>query len=58
MWLRLSHLSIVGLFQCVCTHPIDIMDIHLLHYAHRNERMGTHDVVCDTFVAIIQVDGF
>jgi len=30
MWMRfkLSHPSIVGLFQCVCTHPIDIMGIH------------------------------
>jgi hypothetical protein len=34
------------------------MDIHLLHCAHGNEHMGTHDAVCDTFVAIAQDVGF
>ncbi len=28
------------------------MGIHFLCYAHGNERMGTHDVVCNTFAAI------
>jgi hypothetical protein len=26
------------------------MVIHLLHYAHGNEHMGTHDVIRDTWV--------
>ncbi len=42
----------------MCTHPIDLMGIHLLHYVHGNERIGTHDVICNTFVAIAQDVGF
>jgi hypothetical protein len=34
------------------------MGIHLLHCAHDNEAMGTHDVVHDTFVAIMWDVGF
>jgi len=56
--LELPHPSIVGILQCVCTHPIDSMGIHLLHCVHGNECMGTHDVVHDTFVAIMQDVGF
>jgi hypothetical protein len=44
--------SIVGIFWCVCIHPIDLMGIHLLHCVHANEHIKTHDVICDTFVAI------
>jgi hypothetical protein len=50
--LGLPHSSIASIFQCVCTHPIDLMDIHLLHCAHGNEHIGTHDVICNTFVTI------
>jgi hypothetical protein len=34
------------------------MGIHLLHCVHDNEAMGTHDVVHDTFVAIMWDVGF
>jgi hypothetical protein len=44
--------------SCVCTHPIDLTDIHLLCYVHANECIGTHDVVHDTSVAIAQDVGF
>jgi len=27
--------------------PIEPMGIHLLHYAHNNEHIGTHDEICD-----------
>jgi hypothetical protein len=37
---------------CVCTHPIDTMGIHFLHYVHGNKRIGTHDTIHNTFVAI------
>jgi hypothetical protein len=30
------------------------MGIHLLHCVHGNECIRTHDVVCDTFIAIVQ----
>jgi hypothetical protein len=53
IWLRLPHPSIVGIFQCVCTHPIDLMGIHLLRRAHGNERTWTHDALCDTFATIV-----
>ncbi len=32
--LRLPHPSIVGIPQCMCTHPIDPKSIHLLRCAH------------------------
>jgi hypothetical protein len=34
------------------------MGVHLLHYVHGNEQMGTHDIVRDTFVAIVRDAGF
>ncbi len=55
---KLSHLSITCLPWCVCTNPIEPMGIHLLGYAHGIERMGTHDVVHNTFVAIVWDVGF
>jgi len=39
--------------QCVCTHPFNPMGIHFLHCNHHNECIRTHDVICDTFVAIV-----
>ncbi len=48
MWLGLHHLSLVGIPQCVCTHPIDRMNIHLLCCAHGNERTKTHDAIHNT----------
>jgi hypothetical protein len=52
--LGLSHPSIAGIFQCVCTHPIDPMGIHLLHCAHSKEHTKTHDAIRNTFVAIMR----
>jgi hypothetical protein len=54
MWFGLPHPSIVGLPWCVCTHSINLMGIHLLHYAHGNEHMGTHDAIHNTFVIIMR----
>jgi hypothetical protein len=45
IWLGLPHLSIASIIWCVCTHPINPMGIHLLHYAHNNKRIRTYDVV-------------
>jgi hypothetical protein len=51
-WFGLPHPSIVGIFQCMCTHPINATNVHLLHCTHDNERMGTHDAVCNIFATI------
>jgi hypothetical protein len=56
--LGLPHPSIIGIPRCVCTHPIDPMGIHLLRCAHGNECIGTHDAICNTFVAIARDVGF
>jgi len=45
-WFGLPHPSITCIFQCVCTHPIDVTSVHLVHY--------THDAICDIFVTIAQ----
>jgi hypothetical protein len=58
MQLGLPHLSIANILWCMCTHPIDHMGIHLLHCVHGNEHIRTHDVIHDTFVAIVQTAGF
>jgi hypothetical protein len=42
----------------VCTCLIDPMGIHLLHCAHGNKRMKTHDAICNTFIAIVWDVGF
>jgi hypothetical protein len=42
----------------VCTHPINPMGIHFLRCVHGNERTRTYDVICDTFVAIVQNVGY
>jgi hypothetical protein len=34
------------------------MGIYLLSCVHGNERIGTHDAICKTFVAIVQDGGF
>jgi hypothetical protein len=52
MELGLPHPLIASIPRCVCTHPIDPMGIHPLHCAHGNERIRTHDTICDTFAAI------
>ncbi len=43
--LRVTHPSITSILRCVCTHPIDLMGIHLLCCAHGNKHIGTHDVI-------------
>jgi hypothetical protein len=57
-WLVQPHPSIRGVSWCVCTHPINLMGIHLLRCADGNERIRTHDVIYDTFVAIAWNVGF
>jgi hypothetical protein len=44
------HPSIISIPRYMCTHPIDLVDIHLLGCVYGNECTGTHDVVCDIFV--------
>jgi hypothetical protein len=56
--LGLPHPSIICIFQCVCTHPINLMGIQLLCCVHDNERIKTYDVVCNTFFAITWDVGF
>ncbi len=47
-----------GIFQCTCTHPIDLMSVHLLYNVHGNKNTKTHDAIRDTFVVIVRDDGF
>jgi len=54
----ITHPLMIGIPWCVCTHPIDPMGIHLLHYVHGNECTWTHDAIRDTFAAIMQDVGF
>ncbi len=42
----------------MCTHPINPMGIHFLCCVHGNECIGTHDVVRNTFIAIVRDVGF
>jgi hypothetical protein len=56
--LGLPQFSIADIFQCVCTHSINLIGIHLLHYVHGNECVKTHDVIHDTFATIAQDVGF
>jgi hypothetical protein len=58
IWLGLPHLSIVSIPQCVCTHPINLMGIYLLHYVHGNKHTWTHDAIHDTFATIVWDVGF
>jgi hypothetical protein len=37
LWLILPHPSFTSILRCICTHPIDLMGIHLLRYVHDNE---------------------
>jgi hypothetical protein len=46
--------QIVGFPQCACTHSIDLMGIHLLHCAHGNKHMRTHDAIHNTFAIIMR----
>jgi hypothetical protein len=56
--LKLPHPSIACILLCVCTHPIDPMGVHLLHYTHGNEHIGTYDAIHDIFVVIAWDVGF
>jgi hypothetical protein len=53
MQLGLPHPSITNIIWCVYTHPIDLMGIHLLRCVDGNECIGTHDVIHNTFAAIV-----
>ncbi len=57
-WLGLPHPSTLCISQCVCTHAINLMDIHLLCCAHGIEWTGAHDVIHDTFAAIVRDASF
>jgi hypothetical protein len=50
---KLPHPSITSLPQCVCTHPIDLINIHLLHCTHGKECIRTHDAIHDIFASIV-----
>ncbi len=43
---------ITGIPQCVYTHCINPMGIHLLCCVHGNKHIRTHDAIHNTFVAI------
>jgi len=43
---------------CVCTHPIDLMGIHLLRCVHGNKCTWTYDVIHNTFTTIARDVGF
>ncbi len=55
---ELFHPSIVSIFQCMCTYPINPMGIHLLCCVHGNKHIKTHDVVHNTFANIVWDVGF
>jgi hypothetical protein len=50
----LHHLLITSILWCMCTHLINLMDIHFLHCTHGNEHIGTHDAIHHTFAAIVR----
>jgi hypothetical protein len=50
--LGLPHPSIASILQCMCTHPIDPMGIHLLCCAHVNKRTWTHDVFATPLLSL------
>jgi hypothetical protein len=45
-------------FNCMCTHPINLMGIHFLLYAHGNECTKTEDAIHDIFVTIVRDANF
>jgi len=51
-WFGLPHPLIASVPQCVCTHPINLIGIHLLHCVHDNEHIGTHVAIHNNFDAI------
>ncbi len=60
LWIQLGLplLSIiVGLPLCVCTHPINPLDIHLLWCSHGNEFIETHDIIHDIIAFIAKEVG-
>ncbi len=56
--LGMPHPPIVNILWCVCTHPINLIGIHLLHCAHGNKHIGTHDAVHNTFATIARDASF
>jgi hypothetical protein len=41
--LGISHLLVLGVSHCIYSQPLDPMGIHLLCYAHGEERLISHD---------------
>jgi hypothetical protein len=60
LWIQpgVPHPSITNILWCVCTHPIDLMGMHVLCCVHGNERITTHGIVHNTFATIAQDVGF
>jgi hypothetical protein len=50
--LSLFHTLVLEVSHCICSQPFDLMGIHLFHCEHGGERMASHDVVWNAFVAI------
>jgi len=43
--LCLFYLLVLGASHYICSQPLDLMGIHLLHHTHGEEKMTLHDVV-------------
>ncbi len=52
--LGFSHFLVFGVSNCICSQPLNLMGIHLLHCAHDGEKMVSYDVVRDAFVALVK----
>jgi hypothetical protein len=49
IWLELPNPSIASIPKCMCTHPINPMNIHLLCCVHGNECTWIHDAIYNMF---------
>jgi hypothetical protein len=41
----LSHPLVLGVSDCICSQPLDLMEIHFFHCTHGGERTILHDIV-------------
>jgi hypothetical protein len=56
--LGLPHPTACGLSQCICGQTINLIGIHLFHYAHGGKCTATHDAIQDSFTSIARNVGF
>jgi hypothetical protein len=56
--LGLFHLLILGVLHCICNQLLDPMRINFFRCAHGGERITLHDIMQDTFTAIMKDVGF